>query len=94
MPGDALMRYTVPMPDDSMAPGKATEKVALPDAVLSTVHDGGDSRTGNILLKKWLTPLSSGSGHGCRKLAADDARVRGVGAALPVPWRLVRQCFS
>ena len=41
VPGDALMSYTVPMPDDSRAPGKATEKVALPDAVLSTVHDGG-----------------------------------------------------
>ena len=45
VPGDALMRYTVPMPDDSMAPGKATEKVALPDAVLSTVHDGGPTWT-------------------------------------------------
>ena len=45
VPGDALMRYTVPMPDDSMAPGKATENVALPDAVLSTVHDGGPTRT-------------------------------------------------
>ena len=45
VPGDALMRYTVPMPDDSRAPGKATEKVALPDAVLSTVHDGGPKRT-------------------------------------------------
>ena len=45
VPGDALMRYTVPMPDDSMAPGKATEKVALPDAVLSTVHDGGPDWT-------------------------------------------------
>ena len=41
VPGDALMRYTVPMPDDSRAPGKATEKVALPGALLSTVHDGG-----------------------------------------------------
>ncbi len=45
VPGDALMRYTVPMPDDSLVPGKATEKVALPDAVLSTVHDGGPART-------------------------------------------------
>ena len=45
VPGDALMRYTVPMPDDSRAPGKATEKVALPDAVLSTVHDGGPDWT-------------------------------------------------
>ena len=45
VPGDALMRYTVPMPDDSRAPGKATDKVALPDAVLSTVHDGGPGWT-------------------------------------------------
>ncbi len=41
MPGDALMRYTVPMPDDSLIPGRAAEKVALPDPVLSTMHDGG-----------------------------------------------------
>ena len=41
MPGDALMRYTVPMPDDSLIPGRATEKVALNGSVLSTVHDGG-----------------------------------------------------
>ena len=50
VPGDALMRYTVPMPDDSLIPGKATETVALPESVLSTVHDGGPdctkSRTG------------------------------------------------
>ena len=41
VPGDAQMRYTVPMPNDSLAPGKATDKVALPDAVLSTVQVGG-----------------------------------------------------
>ena len=41
MPGDALMRYTVPMPDDSLIPGRAAEKVALPAPVLSTMHDGG-----------------------------------------------------
>ena len=45
MPGDALMRYTVPMPDDSLIPGRATEKVALNGSVLSTVHDGGPGRT-------------------------------------------------
>ena len=39
MPGDALLRYTVPMPDDSFLAGRATEKVAALDAsVLSTVH--------------------------------------------------------
>ena len=45
MPGDALLRYTVPMPDDSLIPGRATEKVALNGSVLSTVHDGGPTRT-------------------------------------------------
>ena len=37
-PGDALLRYTVPMPDDSFLAGRATEKVALDASVLSTVH--------------------------------------------------------
>ena len=38
MPGDALLRYTVPMPSDSMIPGKAIEKLALNDPVLVSVH--------------------------------------------------------
>ena len=37
-PGDALIRYTVPMPDDISLAGRATEKVALDASVLSTVH--------------------------------------------------------
>ena len=41
MPGDALMRYTVPMPDDSLIPGRATFLVALNGSVLSTMHVGG-----------------------------------------------------
>ena len=45
MPGDALMRYTVPMPDDSLIPGRAAEKVALNGSVLSTVKNGGPSKT-------------------------------------------------
>ena len=48
VPGDALMRYTVPMPDDSLIPGKATETVALPDSVLSTVQVGGPGWTRTI----------------------------------------------
>ena len=39
-PDDALMRYTVPMPDDSLIPGRATEKVALNGAVLPSVKSG------------------------------------------------------
>ena len=38
MPGNAVVRYTVPMPDDSFLAGRATEKVALDASVLSTVH--------------------------------------------------------
>ena len=38
MPGDALLRYTVPMPSDSMIPGKAIEKLALNGLVLASVH--------------------------------------------------------
>ena len=41
MPGDALLRYTVPMPDDSLIPGGVAEKVALNGSVLSTVKNGG-----------------------------------------------------
>ena len=33
------------MPDDSLIPGRATEKVALNGSVLSTVHDGGPKLT-------------------------------------------------
>ena len=45
VPGDALLRYTVPMPDDSLIPGRAAEKVALPVPVLSTLPDGGPECT-------------------------------------------------
>ena len=34
MPGNALMRYTVPMPDDSRIPGRNAEEVALNGSVL------------------------------------------------------------
>ena len=41
VPGDALMRYTIPMPEDSRIPGGNTEKMALDGSVLSTVKNGG-----------------------------------------------------
>ena len=46
MPGDALLKYTVPMPDDSLIPGRAAEKVALNGSILPTLPDGGPVRTG------------------------------------------------
>ena len=58
MPGDALLRYTVPMPDDSLVPGRATEKVALNGSVLSTVHDGGPKWTvDRTIFEMWLGGL-------------------------------------
>ena len=38
IPGDALLRYTVPMPRDSPIPGRAIGKLALNDPVLVSVH--------------------------------------------------------
>ena len=58
MPGNALLRYTVPMPDDSLIPGRATEKVALNGSVLSTVHDGGPKWTvDRTVFEMWLGAL-------------------------------------
>ena len=45
VPGDALLRYTVPMPDDSLIPGRSAEKVALNGSVLPTLPDGGPKCT-------------------------------------------------
>ena len=44
-PGDALVRYTIPMPDDSPIPGRNAEEMALNDSVLSTVKNGGPDWT-------------------------------------------------
>ena len=41
MPGDALMPYTIPMPEDSRIPGRNAEDVAIPKPVLSMVNPGG-----------------------------------------------------
>ena len=40
-PGRAVIRYSIPMPEDSRIPGRDTEEVALTSPVLSTVHCGG-----------------------------------------------------
>ena len=38
---DALLRYTIPMPDDSRIPGQNVEEMALNGSVLSSVKFGG-----------------------------------------------------
>ena len=52
VPGDALLRYTVPMPDDSLIPGRSAEKVALNGSVLPTLPDGGPTCTVQSLSQK------------------------------------------
>ena len=52
VPGDALLRYTVPMPDDSLIPGRTAEKVPLNGSVLSTLPDGGPCKTELSLSQK------------------------------------------
>ena len=41
MPDSAVVRYTIPMPDDSPIPGRDAEEIALNGSVLSTVKFGG-----------------------------------------------------
>ena len=41
MPGVALLRYTIPIPEDSPIPGRNAEEMALNGSVLSTVKNGG-----------------------------------------------------
>ena len=41
MPEKAVIRYTVPMPDDSPIPGRDAEEMALSGSNLSTVKFGG-----------------------------------------------------
>ena len=57
VPGDALLRYTVPMPDDSSIPGRAAENVALNGSVLSTLPDGGADLTAGSTIFELLVAL-------------------------------------
>ena len=45
MPGDALLRYTIPTPDDGPIPGRNAEEMVLNGSVLSTVKNGGPCKT-------------------------------------------------
>ena len=45
MPGNALLRHTIPMPDDNPRSGRNAEEMVLNGSVLSTVHVGGPERT-------------------------------------------------
>ena len=56
-PGNALVRYTIPMPQDSPIGGMDAEEVALHAPVLSTVKSGGPKEI-RTLLQLYLRPLT------------------------------------
>ncbi len=45
MPGNALMRYTIPMPDESVPHGGKAEEIGARWLGLPTVNNGGPWRT-------------------------------------------------
>ena len=57
-PGRAVIRYSIPMPEDSRIPGRDTEEVALTSPVLSTVHCGGAGGTRTPYLFNAIEALS------------------------------------
>ena len=62
-PDNAVVRYSVPMPQDSRIPGMAAEKVALHGPVLSTVEYGrapmGNQSTFPFLLNALLFSIGA-----------------------------------
>ncbi len=58
VPGDALMRYTIPMPEDSRLPSGNAETMALDGSVLSTVKIGGAGGTRTLYLFNAIEALS------------------------------------
>ena len=65
---NALMRYTVPLPEDSPAPGKNAEDMALNGSVLSTVPVGGAGGTRTPCLRLAKAALSLMSYSPTRRL--------------------------
>ena len=57
-PGNAVVRYTIPMPDDSRIPGMDAEEIALHGSVLSTVKNGGAGGTRTPYLFNAIEALS------------------------------------
>ena len=57
-PDNALMRYTVPMPEDSPASGMSAEDMALNGSVLSTMPAGGAGGTRTPYLFNAIEALS------------------------------------
>ena len=56
-PNNALLRYSVPMPQDSLAPGRNAEDMALNGSVLAFMPVGGPEGTvDSTVFEMWLCP--------------------------------------
>ena len=83
LPDNAVVRYTVPMPDDSLIPGKKAQEIPLNGSVVSSVKvsppDLTKSRTFSLKRECCSTPPSqpsplTGEGaHRCRELSPIQA---------------------
>ncbi len=82
MPGDALIRYTVPMPEDSLIPGGVTEKVALKSALMTTAASGSD------FSQKWWREWDSNPRCRRRHNGFQDRRIRPLCHPSPALWSL------
>ena len=84
-PGGALVRYTIPMPEDSPIEGKDAEELVLHSPVLSTVKCGGPcgDRTHDTRIKSPVLCLA--------ELTAQEAAPRGLLSILAQGW-FVSEC--
>ena len=58
MPDNAVVRYTIPMPDDSPIAGSDAEEMALNGSVLSTVKFGGTRETRTLAYARSLLKIA------------------------------------
>ena len=56
-PGNAVVRYSIPMPDDSSLPGRSTQDLALHGPVLFTVKLSGPAWMVDSTLFEWVVAL-------------------------------------
>ncbi len=92
MPDNALMRYTVPMPEDRRLPGKNDEGMALNGSILGTIKNGGTAWTGGRPATtgpsnaRPASPVPSSPAQGGSRPSA------GGRSCSPRPWRSTPTC--
>ena len=105
-PGSAVVRYTIPVPEDSPIEGRDAEEVALHGPVLSTVKSGGAGgvrdfdRMPSNREKSWNTPSGSSSDglpskvRSSRRNSWSNTSSGKVASRLLFRWRVLRRYRS